>query len=1429
MANMDSNQIANTLIQSMNSIADNAVKKSGFDKTIEAIIIECKDPTLGKYKVKYQDAIFFAYSTNVETKYSNNSVVYITVPNGDMSKDKTIIGTKEHLGTTFNTILQKSQKYIKVGYKKIAGQYALHSYKPNGDSNIILNIDSISNTQLQTYMKEGNAIYLSAKIRTDLDTGQKKSKGHYQLCVSMQFVSNADKNVTKVYNYILDEGSVQGNPYSLSGAVQTQFFEINNDNQSFNQIKEIKILSSDFNSNEDKQNIQDIFFSDIEIGSAYKLSNDQLSGEFLNLNTPSGAFLNDSHNSLSIQPQIRIKGQIVDKDSNNIQYYWFRENAKITNQQASFCPYGQQGWECLNETVKLNDNNVQFITNKPSITLYQSGKGADKRFECIAAQTRFKCVVIYSGSVKLSKQIIIHNSKSDYEINIKTNSGNTIFYFDNGSTDLICNVYQKSTQTTVPNITYIWSVVSAAGDFTQLSETTNTIKNIKISSIVNFATYQCSIFDSSGIFLGSNSIKVVNSLQKNYQTYSLTIVGGDKVFKYDTNGYSPSNSKYYIDPIAIEDLTFKLYNQVGVEIDQQLISEKAEITWRIPSQDTLLKNIYIGDNISNPYVADEETAANKGYICLSKTKNLDNNKDKLLKLPIAIEDMFSMKSNRDIYLIVDYNGHHVVTKTNFVFTKEGMNGNNGTEYTCSVRPIIDSSVQKVPENPTIYLYRNEDGTIASKKCNWRESLEDGSDWFKVTLYKNGQDIINSGASNINVTWSILKSKSNDVSFLSCVRNTNGVYQWSINNNFVFTDDNMDSISPSNIVEAKFSYDKTSFSGTLPINFVILPVNSANLINFKQYTGFTEVMYNRFQVKPQYRDQYPFTIQVTGSDNVTFSNKILPDNSFLSIKEENQYSDYYQIKLNPKAEYDGYNVNISLEVIVENIGRIFIPIHFMVNRYFSSVLNGWNGNSIQLGDNKESMILAPQVAAGKKNNDNTFTGIVLGTQKDRDGSKTGLFGYNTGKQSIFLDANNGSAIFGIEDEGRIEFIPGKSAVIKSGNYNEKDKTGMQIDLSKPFIKYGSGNFSVNQDGILSAQGIKVSGTIRGSNIYGAYIASDDSNNPSFSLNKNGTITGATIRGSNIYGAYIASDDSNNPSFSLNSSGKLYANDATIIGDIDATTLNIKNKIYMYTDTLLKKEVLKLVSYSTGYTYLQLGADLNGIVLSGDIGNGQSAIIFRDGSALFKNNVEVGAGDYAINSPGDASFGSLDLNNDLFINGADSDAIGYKFKTGYDTTGYYIRSAATYDRTYSNASANIHITDYGTFGRATSASKYKLDISLIQEPKNYVYNILKLNLKQWFDKNSIETYAVALSQGNADELNQQFGSIDSTYGLIAEDVEKVGLYKFCEYNSKGQIEGIKYDRLWTLLIPIVKDHQQKIQQQQQQIQELQSQIKRLKGEK
>jgi len=62
----------------------------------------------------------------------------------------------------------------------------------------------------------------------------------------------------------------------------------------------------------------------------------------------------------------------------------------------------------------------------------------------------------------------------------------------------------------------------------------------------------------------------------------------------------------------------------------------------------------------------------------------------------------------------------------------------------------------------------------------------------------------------------------------------------------------------------------------------------------------------------------------------------------------------------------------------------MPIYMYLNRYGHAALNEWDGNSIDLkldsdGKPTGSTILAPQVGAGKKNNDNTFTGVLMGVQ------------------------------------------------------------------------------------------------------------------------------------------------------------------------------------------------------------------------------------------------------------------------------------------------------------------------------------------------------------------------------------------------------------------------------------------------------------------
>jgi hypothetical protein len=96
-------------------------------------------------------------------------------------------------------------------------------------------------------------------------------------------------------------------------------------------------------------------------------------------------------------------------------------------------------------------------------------------------------------------------------------------------------------------------------------------------------------------------------------------------------------------------------------------------------------------------------------------------------------------------------------------------------------------------------------------------------------------------------------------------------------------------------------------------------------------------------------------------------------------------------------------------------------------------------------------MSPQIGAGEKDENNRFTGILMGKTEGDVGhtgqtdSQTGLFGYTHGVQSIFLDAKTGNATFGLPNglhldengnlketnnfnEGRIELCPGGESTI-----------------------------------------------------------------------------------------------------------------------------------------------------------------------------------------------------------------------------------------------------------------------------------------------------------------------------------------------------------------------------------------------------------------
>ncbi len=160
-----------------------------------------------------------------------------------------------------------------------------------------------------------------------------------------------------------------------------------------------------------------------------------------------------------------------------------------------------------------------------------------------------------------------------------------------------------------------------------------------------------------------------------------------------------------------------------------------------------------------------------------------------------------------------------------------------------------------------------------------------------------------------------------------------------------------------------------------------------------------------------------------------------------------------------------------------------------NRYSISSINDWDGNKLYIDKNGEQYIYAPQVGAGRKEKDGSFTGILIGEMFGETVTKgdspfgpgvtlktnlNGLFGYNQGVRTIFLDSSNGSAAFGKSGMGQIILDPSsESAVIKSGLWDD-NQTGMHINLTSGCLKSNSGSCSVvinddNSDRLFSLKG------------------------------------------------------------------------------------------------------------------------------------------------------------------------------------------------------------------------------------------------------------------------------------------------------------------------------------------------------------------------
>ena len=84
-------QYIEAILSSTELTAENKVKALEADKTIIGTIADDSDWENGRYLCSYQNGTLYAYAIRNE-HYEKNTVVYISVPQGDFDKQKFIIG-----------------------------------------------------------------------------------------------------------------------------------------------------------------------------------------------------------------------------------------------------------------------------------------------------------------------------------------------------------------------------------------------------------------------------------------------------------------------------------------------------------------------------------------------------------------------------------------------------------------------------------------------------------------------------------------------------------------------------------------------------------------------------------------------------------------------------------------------------------------------------------------------------------------------------------------------------------------------------------------------------------------------------------------------------------------------------------------------------------------------------------------------------------------------------------------------------------------------------------------------------------------------------------------------------------------------------------------------------------------------------------------
>lgn len=1066
------NDIQNSLLEALELFSNHTKSTSNSSLTLKGKILDLQDEELGIYLVEYLDNKLPVFSSNPKVVYEVGTNVYFLVPEGDLARPKYIIGPAVPSSDAFS-VAKNDEQYLKASENLIKSneKYELCSYISSQEFPIEVNSSAFNN-----YLSSFRSFLFQIDVRTSLP-GEQQKQGNYGAILTIPCVDANGENPF-LREYSIDINNILGNPYHItSQATQSMYFNLGKniivDTARLNTGLTFKIFQKGFpNQAADKPN--DIFISNIGFYAVDVLTEQQLTGYQLKLTSAQGVFFLDQEDlPKELVPTLFMDGREI--SISNKDCYWFEEDMSVNSEHPDFSTYGGYGWRCLN-TLR----NGNYVTN-----VYKHSVTWD---DVQVASKKYKCVIIHKDNL-LSATIDIKNLSAEIPT-FNITADKKVYVTNTGTVTLVAHYITKDGEVSADDgYVYTWVRCDKEDKFIEQMTEKSEILTYSVAMVDLIDNVYCTIRNQGGKTLATAHIQIA---AEDGFTYKLVIINDDIIYKYDADGDSPMGIAYD-GPLSskistIAPLGYKVYKADGTELSEDEYRFCSH-TWRVP--------------VNSLITVDSETKKEDNGKYYYEINNS--------KLTYAIANKFKKNTDNEVHLTVVFDGIELDERVNIQFLKDGDSGTNGTKCAAVIGIETDSGFYGYGErdadgNPQkLRLVKDTNYWYYILGNQWMGRLTSSSSKCKVSVKAFADGVELTSGYTVEYSW----FDSRETKPLLPLNSSTGVIGVTYN-----TQSEQDLY----IVQATIKFDgdttgKSTIYVYYPIDVLYVSGTAdSSMSNISLDGGFSEVQYEPDGSNPSYDTTEYFELKGINSDNIDW--EVFTDNNLsfgkCYIYSEGEYKESVDntsiIQIKPARAYVD---NSSRNYIKASVSKyIYIrPIVFTYNRYGMSILNTWDGNKIYTSSD-ESTFLAPLVGAGKKEEDNSFTGVLIGTKNSKD---TGLFGYGHGTETIYLNANDGSATFGASNQGQIIISPNSGTAI---NYTDR----------------GSVIFSVDNKGHLTA--------------HSATLGSPNTGQIKISPN-----LGLGISYTNSSGNMI---------FSVNNSGHLVANSATIGGwKVGPETLTGKN--------------------------------------------------------------------------------------------------------------------------------------------------------------------------------------------------------------------------------------------------------------------------------